>query len=212
MQIICTTLQTYNHASTPSLNFLQAGCSSWCPTNSVKALKWQMHWQVQSQSLAMLMLHSMSHYTTVMTVSNVSAVISMNQWNVASVQPEHPLHPQLTHSTILPFTQPTQHSDHSDCINHILYAIYIYIGLLVYSSPGHAESSRWEFLYMYITGVSYFWGQVAFLSANSYNTVHVKNILLYSVVKVSRTAAEVHLLPKPRFFHYNWRFWSSTIC
>jgi len=35
MQIICTTLQTDNHASTPSLNFLRAGCSSWCPTNSV---------------------------------------------------------------------------------------------------------------------------------------------------------------------------------
>jgi len=39
MQIICTSLQTDNHDSTPSLNFLQAGCSFWCPTNSVKALK-----------------------------------------------------------------------------------------------------------------------------------------------------------------------------
>jgi len=39
MQIICTTLQTANHASTPSLNFLRAGCSSCCPTNSIKALK-----------------------------------------------------------------------------------------------------------------------------------------------------------------------------
>ena len=28
-----------NHASISTLNFLQAGCSSWCPTNSVKALK-----------------------------------------------------------------------------------------------------------------------------------------------------------------------------
>jgi len=28
-----------NHASTSSLNFLQAGCFSSCPTNSVKALK-----------------------------------------------------------------------------------------------------------------------------------------------------------------------------
>jgi len=37
-QIICTLLQTDNHASTTSLNFLQAECSSWCPTNSVKAL------------------------------------------------------------------------------------------------------------------------------------------------------------------------------
>jgi len=36
MQIICTTLQTDNHASTPSLNFLWAGRSSWRPTNSVK--------------------------------------------------------------------------------------------------------------------------------------------------------------------------------
>jgi len=32
-------LQTDNHASTPSLNFLRAWCSSWRPTNSVKALK-----------------------------------------------------------------------------------------------------------------------------------------------------------------------------
>jgi len=36
---ICTSLQTDNHASTPPLRFLQAGCPSWCPTNSVKALK-----------------------------------------------------------------------------------------------------------------------------------------------------------------------------
>jgi len=39
MQIICATLQTDNHASTPSLSFLRARCSSWRPTNSVKALK-----------------------------------------------------------------------------------------------------------------------------------------------------------------------------
>ena len=39
MQIICTTLQTDNLASTPSLNFLWAGCVSWRPPNSVKALK-----------------------------------------------------------------------------------------------------------------------------------------------------------------------------
>ena len=36
---ICTLLQTNNHASTPLLSFLQAGCPSCCPTNSVKALK-----------------------------------------------------------------------------------------------------------------------------------------------------------------------------
>ena len=36
---VCTLLQTDNHASTPPLCFLQAGCPSCCPTNSVKALK-----------------------------------------------------------------------------------------------------------------------------------------------------------------------------
>jgi len=36
---ICTLTQTDNHASTPPLSFLQAGCPSCCPTNSIKALK-----------------------------------------------------------------------------------------------------------------------------------------------------------------------------
>jgi len=36
---VCTFLQTDNHSSTPLLSFLQAGCSSCCPSNSVKALK-----------------------------------------------------------------------------------------------------------------------------------------------------------------------------
>jgi len=36
---VCTSLQADNHASTPPLSFLQAGCPSCHPTNSVKALK-----------------------------------------------------------------------------------------------------------------------------------------------------------------------------
>ena len=36
---VCTSLQTDNHASTPPLSFLQAGCPSCRPTNSVKPLK-----------------------------------------------------------------------------------------------------------------------------------------------------------------------------
>jgi len=36
---VCTSLQTDNHASTPPLSFLQAGCPSCHPPNSVKALK-----------------------------------------------------------------------------------------------------------------------------------------------------------------------------
>ena len=36
---VCISLQTDNHASTPPLSFLQAGCPSCRPANSVKALK-----------------------------------------------------------------------------------------------------------------------------------------------------------------------------
>jgi len=40
---VCISLQTDNHASTPPLSFLQAGCPSCRPTNSVKTLK-QRNW------------------------------------------------------------------------------------------------------------------------------------------------------------------------
>ena len=36
---VCILLQTNNHTGTPPLSFLQAGCTSFRPTNSVKALK-----------------------------------------------------------------------------------------------------------------------------------------------------------------------------
>jgi len=40
---VCTSLQTDNHASTPPLSFLQAGCPSCRTTNSIKALKAHTH-------------------------------------------------------------------------------------------------------------------------------------------------------------------------
>ena len=46
---VCTSLQTDNHTSTPPLSFLQAGCPSCRPTNSVRALKangWHLGWQL----------------------------------------------------------------------------------------------------------------------------------------------------------------------
>ena len=43
---VCTSLQTDNHASTPPLCFLQARCPSCRPTNSVKALKAKVHYNV----------------------------------------------------------------------------------------------------------------------------------------------------------------------
>ena len=49
---VCTLLQTDNHTSTPPLCFLQAGCPSCRPSNSVKALK-AKHWpNVAWQKLA----------------------------------------------------------------------------------------------------------------------------------------------------------------
>jgi len=36
---VCTSLQTDNHASNTRLCFLQTGCPSCCPANSVKALR-----------------------------------------------------------------------------------------------------------------------------------------------------------------------------
>ena len=44
---ICTLLQTDDHINALSLKFLQAGCSSWRPTNSVKALKASLLTQIQ---------------------------------------------------------------------------------------------------------------------------------------------------------------------
>jgi len=45
---VCISLQTDNHASTPPLKFLQTGCPSCCPTNSIKALK-AILWFIQIQ-------------------------------------------------------------------------------------------------------------------------------------------------------------------
>ena len=41
---VCTALQTDSHANSPPLSFLQAGCPSCHPTNSVKALKGYHLW------------------------------------------------------------------------------------------------------------------------------------------------------------------------
>jgi len=48
---ICTSPQTNNHACTPPLSFLQAGCSYCHPTNSIKALKAQCHCFIKATNL-----------------------------------------------------------------------------------------------------------------------------------------------------------------
>jgi len=63
MQIICILLQTDDNASTSSLIFLQAGCSSWCPTNSIEALKAYIHTDSHKYSVFVetcLVFHSYS--------------------------------------------------------------------------------------------------------------------------------------------------------
>jgi len=62
MQIICTSLQTDNHASTPPCSSLQAGCHSCQPTNSVKALKaWHLS-QCELQTVPFLVRASAALY------------------------------------------------------------------------------------------------------------------------------------------------------
>jgi len=48
---VCISFQTVNHANTSLLSFLQAGCPSCRPTNSVKALKAQYKTQYKSEKV-----------------------------------------------------------------------------------------------------------------------------------------------------------------
>jgi len=54
---VCTLLQTDNHASTSLLSFLQAGCPSCRPTNSLKALLHTDHNDKKMQTLHHLQLN-----------------------------------------------------------------------------------------------------------------------------------------------------------
>ena len=53
MQIICTLLQTDNHASTSSLNFLTGRMPFLRPTNSINALKASFYRQVKLNELSL---------------------------------------------------------------------------------------------------------------------------------------------------------------
>ena len=55
---VCTLIQTDNHASNPPLSFLQAGCPSCCPTNSVKALKALVRLTKHFRNIAMAKGHA----------------------------------------------------------------------------------------------------------------------------------------------------------
>jgi len=64
---VSTLLETDNHASTPPLSFLQAGCPSCRPTNSVKALKaHHIHWQFD------IILNNLTTIQVTLLISSVS--------------------------------------------------------------------------------------------------------------------------------------------
>jgi len=82
---VCTSLQTDNHASTPPLSFLQAGCPSCRPTNSVKALKARRHDTIQDNILTCAQkLHTLSDLLSwLRAVFLVELVIHWNRgWKV----------------------------------------------------------------------------------------------------------------------------------
>jgi len=62
IQITCTSLQTNNHASVSSLNFLHTRCSFWCQTNSVnKAPNANLvQWKKKTQYWADILLQNFS--------------------------------------------------------------------------------------------------------------------------------------------------------
>jgi len=63
MQIICTLLQTDNHFQYLTTQFLQAGCPSCHPTNSVKALKATLHCFLQCSA------HNTPNFATAVNVT-----------------------------------------------------------------------------------------------------------------------------------------------
>ena len=69
---VCTSLQTDNHDSTLPLSFLQAGCPSRRPTNSIKALKHYMCWIKIIRRICVSILKP--QFTRVLTVTNARSV------------------------------------------------------------------------------------------------------------------------------------------
>ena len=98
---VCTSLQADNHASTPPLIFLQAGCPSCRPANSVKALKayrlatWGENWC--GAGLQLNVVKPTSHVTSQSAVapsvprgpSLLETVVSLPSHPRTTVSPSH---------------------------------------------------------------------------------------------------------------------------
>jgi len=85
---VCTSIQTDNHASTPPLKFLQAGCPSCRPTNSVKALK--AYWiKCEAYKFGFYSVRY-SHHRTVSTVTRTASILIHSRSKVLAVNFSRP--------------------------------------------------------------------------------------------------------------------------
>jgi len=75
---ICTSLQTYNHASTPPLSFLQARWFSCRPTNSVKALKAKSTEGMKNKLVKNIVTHFSSKGSVTPSVSVLKVAVKYN--------------------------------------------------------------------------------------------------------------------------------------
>jgi len=73
---VCISLQTDNHASTPPLKLLQAGCPYCRPTNSVKALKAQTNRKQLSKNAKCILHVFLCHMEYCLCVLCVQRVFS----------------------------------------------------------------------------------------------------------------------------------------
>jgi len=89
-----------NHANIPPLSFLQAGCPSWRPTNSVKALKATMHMSSHQYNLNM---HSVKLSLWVVLIDihvdyySQSMKSEIQWWCIAFKFAQHPLSIAIPH-------------------------------------------------------------------------------------------------------------------
>jgi len=83
---ICTSLQTDNHASTPPLSFLQAGCPCCRPTNSVKALKKSLNISKGANKLQLIPLchyAKLVHYYTFTAFTALTLLVGRQEGHPA---------------------------------------------------------------------------------------------------------------------------------
>jgi len=86
----CTSLQTDNHTSTSVISFLQAGCPSCHPTNSVEALKAQVLHPTQ---------HKIGYFGDVLPSQSFGSVLEKTTPNKTKLENTKPKRSKLTHTT-----------------------------------------------------------------------------------------------------------------